>query len=162
MPSPTVRPDPLSTSLIIVDTEEEPREIKLEGKIIGVQVEDGTFTLEVQGDGSQFSQKICVKLAENASIFLVTVSDEGFSSEKISLEDLEEGMEVDAYGRFFSESDHSEDSSDDADCFIASDVLTSVESGRGTPTSSLIMGLPRHPMQPTNKLKKEAEETPHE
>ncbi len=101
-------PDTLRAALLIVDMD-APADDLIRGAVADVDPDAGT--LVVTADGGD----LCVD-ADDADIFVVTVADDTFTTDPVSLADLIPGQRVDVYG------DESPDGCFDAETIIAEAV----------------------------------------
>lgn len=100
--------DFMRAALVILET--DPSEtVELTGSVTELDTSERTFTLDRSSE-----DPVCVKVPEDSYLFLVTVTDGGFTSEEITIDDLSNDQEVTLYGFF-----------DTSGCFVARVVLAS-------------------------------------
>ncbi|HZF25015.1 MAG TPA: DUF4382 domain-containing protein [Steroidobacteraceae bacterium] len=85
-------PDTLKSSLIVVDTQAPNEETVVRGDVLTLDAATQSFTMTTAtGDR-------CVHVADTTAIFLITISDSEFSSDRGTFADLVAGNHVDVFG----------------------------------------------------------------
>jgi hypothetical protein len=83
--------DTLRAALIVID-QGAPAETVFRGDILTIDAEHRSFNVSTDGGDR------CVRVPQDAAIFLVTTSDAGFTSERGEFSDLLVGAHADAFG----------------------------------------------------------------
>jgi hypothetical protein len=107
----------LRAALLILDPAAAAGEEVLQGEIVSIDFDAGSLQL-FTGDAAR-----CID-AQDADIFLVS-NVEGFTSERVGLGDLEPMQSADVFG----------DGTEEAGCFVATDVLASALPGNALPVA---------------------------
>ena len=104
--------DTLKSSLIVVDTQAATQETVLHGDLLTLDAATTSFTMST-GSGDR-----CVHVADSTAIFLITITDTDFSSDRGTFADLVVGNHVDVFGK------ENADGCVDADVVIAEKSAT--------------------------------------
>lgn len=83
--------DTLRTALIVVDTEAD-APTTLSGNILTLDAANRSFNMSTTADDR------CVRVPADADVFLITIANSGFTSERGEFSDLVAGQRVDVYG----------------------------------------------------------------
>jgi hypothetical protein len=105
-------PDTLKSALIVVDTAAANQETVLHGDLLTLDTATTSFTMST-GSGDR-----CVHVADSTAIFLITITDSEFSSDRGTFADLAAGNHVDVFGK------ENADGCVDADVVIAEKSAT--------------------------------------